>query len=200
MKIYLVRHAPTESTRSDIYVGITDEKLSVQGWQEASALGDFFADKQIETVLCSDLKRSQDTAMVIAQACRASLSVEKQLREINFGDLEGKDFNYVSEHFPLLVDCWKNNVFDLTFPNGDNYESFAARVEQFANDLINRLYENVVVVGHGGFLKILTCFLMKIDKENWWKFKYATSSVSLFRVVDGIASMLTFNDASHLRK
>ena len=199
MNIYLVRHAPTVSTRHDVYVGVTDDPLSTQGEKEASLIASVFEDRKIDAVLCSNLKRSKNTAQAIAEICKAPLIEDSELREINFGSLEGKDFHYMNKHFPLLVECWKKSVFKLSFPEGDNFSIFAGRVKRFADKLIRQSYENVIVVGHGGFLKLLTCYLMNMERRHWWKFKYATSSISHLVVIDDVASILTFNDTSHLR-
>ncbi|MCL2475443.1 MAG: histidine phosphatase family protein [Chloroflexi bacterium] len=198
MRIYLVRHGQTESTGKGLYVGMSDVPLNEQGYKEAKLLGQAFKGQKIDVVYCSTLMRSIDTAKEIAQVTKASLKQELLMNEIDFGLLDGHDFDYINKHFPEVVQRWATDVFDLQFPEGENFNDLLSRVRKFKNLLLKYADQaNIVVVGHAGFLKLLTCDLLQIDDEHWWKFKYTTASISEFMVSDGVACIYSFNNLSY---
>ncbi len=89
MKIYFATHAATKDNEAKISSGWKDVELSEAGIKQARELGERFKDIKIDLICCSDLKRAMDTVK-IAFGDKIPVIVDKRLRELNYGDFNGK--------------------------------------------------------------------------------------------------------------
>jgi len=140
MKIYFATHSTTEDNEQKISSGWKDAELSKTGVQQAKDMGETFKNIQIDLVCCSDLKRAVDTVK-IAFGDKIAVIIDKRLRELNYGDFNGKPTEIVE---PLKKVHIKN-----PFPNGESYEQAVKRVHDFYRELKEKYPEKtVLVVGH----------------------------------------------------
>ncbi len=140
MKIYFAAHATTTDNETKIASGWKDVGLSQLGIQQAKELGERFKDIKIDLVCCSDLKRAVDTVK-IAFDDTIPVIVDQRLREIDYGDFEGKP----SE----IVEPLKEEHITKPFSNGESYEQAVSRAQSFYLELRrNHPEKTVLVVGH----------------------------------------------------
>ena len=140
MKIYFAAHATTKDNEAKVASGWNDAELSDLGIQQAKAMGGTFKDIKLDLVCCSDLRRATDTAK-IAFGDKYPVIVDKRLRELNYGDFNGKPSEVVE---PMKVRHIKE-----PFPNGESYEQAVERVQEFYQWLKAQHPRKVVlVVGH----------------------------------------------------
>jgi len=140
MKIYFVTHSTSKDNEVGIASGWKDTELSELGIQQAKELGERFKSMKIDLICCSDLKRAVDTVK-IAFGDKYPLIIDKHLREINYGDFNGKP--------KALIESMKKEYIRKPFPHGESFEQAVARVQNFFNEL-RKKYPNktVLVVGH----------------------------------------------------
>ena len=81
LTIDLLRHG--ETTAGSCFLGSTDVTLSEQGWLQVQSAID---DQVYQYVISSPLKRCVEFAKLFATNNDLPLTVEKDLREIHFGD------------------------------------------------------------------------------------------------------------------
>lgn len=140
MKIYFAAHATTTDNEEGLSSGWNDPELSKLGITQAKELGERFKNIPIDLVCCSDLKRAVDTVK-IAFNDQIPVIVDKRLREINYGDFNGKSREVVEE--------MKAKKITESFPNGESYEQAVARTHEFYNELKQKHLDKVIlVVGH----------------------------------------------------
>lgn len=140
MKIYFAAHATSTDNEEKISSGWKDVGLSQLGIQQAKELGEGFKDIKIDLICCSDLKRAVDTVK-IAFDDKVPVIVDERLREIDYGDFEGKP----SE----IVEPKKEKHIKNPFPNGESYEQAVLRVQNFYLELKkNHPEKTILVVGH----------------------------------------------------
>jgi len=140
MKIYFVAHATSLSNEAEISSGWQDIELSQKGTQQAKAMGESFKDIKIDLICCSDLKRAVDTVK-LAFGDKIPVIVDKRLRELNYGDFNGKPSEIVA---PM-----KKERIKEPFPNGESYEQAMARIHDFYQELKEKhSQKTVLVVGH----------------------------------------------------
>lgn len=140
MKIYFAAHATTKDNESEIASGWKDVELSDLGIQQAREMGETFRDIKIDLICCSDLKRAVDTVK-IAFGDRIPVIIDERLRELNYGDFNGKPSEVVG-HI-------KKERIRKPFPNGESYEQAMVRVHEFYRELKEKHPEKtVLVVGH----------------------------------------------------
>jgi broad specificity phosphatase PhoE len=117
-----------------------DVELSELGIQQAKALGERFKDIKIDLICTSDLKRAVETVK-IAFGDKHPIVVDKRLREINYGDFNGKSKDF--------IDLIKKEHIDKPFPNGESYKEAIDRVQNFYKELKEKYSDKIIlIVGH----------------------------------------------------
>lgn len=140
MKIYFAAHATSKDNEAGISSGWKDVELSELGIEQAKELGERFKSIPIDLVCCSDLKRAVDTVRV-AFGERLPVIVDKRLREIDYGDFEGKPSD--------IVEPRKVEHVTTPFPGGESYEQAVARAQEFYKELKEKHSDKtVLIVGH----------------------------------------------------
>jgi len=140
MKIYFAAHSTTTDNETKISSGWKDVGLSELGIQQSKEMGDRFKDVKIDLICCSDLKRAVDTVK-IAFGDKYPVIVDQRLRELNYGDFNGKP----SE----IVESMKEEHIKEPFPNGESYEQAIERTHKFYKELKEKYPDKtVLIVGH----------------------------------------------------
>ena len=88
-RLLLVRHGETKLNSSERHWGHTDVKLSPVGIHQAESLRDHLAGEQINFAYSSDLRWALLTAKTIASGLGLKVTACPELREIDFGKIEG---------------------------------------------------------------------------------------------------------------
>src|SRR5512133_2111937 len=81
-RIYLIRHGATELSAEDRFSGGTDVDLSEEGRWQAEQLAGRLKDDQIQAFYCSPMRRTMETAMIVAQPYGFQPVAREGLREI----------------------------------------------------------------------------------------------------------------------
>ena len=89
MKFYVTRHGQTAWNQQNIVCGITDISLDETGMQQARETAERLRDIHLDRVICSPLLRARQTAELICQGREIPFSVDKRVREQNYGIYEG---------------------------------------------------------------------------------------------------------------
>jgi len=141
MKIYFATHSTTKDNENEIASGWDEAELSELGIQQSKKLAGTFAGIKIDIICCSDLKRSLDTVK-IAFRDRLPVIIDKRLRELNYGDFNGKPKS--------VVEKMKMERIKMPFPKGESYADAIKRVQDFFKELKERYpdVENILVIGH----------------------------------------------------
>ena len=137
MKIYFAAHATSKDNEAEIASGWKDVELSELGIQQAKELGERFKDIKIDLICCSDLKRAVDTVK-IAFGGKYPIIADKRLRELNYGDFNGKPAE--------TVGYMKKERIKEPFPNGESYEQAMVRIHEFYKELKRKYPDKTVLV------------------------------------------------------
>lgn len=148
MKVIFIRHGKTAGNLEKRYIGSTDEPLCEEGISEISEMGRIAAD----IVVSSPMKRCIQTAKLLFPD--VSPLVEDDLRECEFGDFEGKNYNDLNGSADYQA--WIDSGGEMPFPNGESKADFTKRsAEAFCNtmDMLISRYghdRTAVFIVHGG--------------------------------------------------
>ena len=88
--LYLVRHGETVDNANQIMQGQTQGQLNENGIKQAQQFSDEWKDKPIDVIIASDLKRSIDTARIIAEPHNLEVITTPLLRERDWGGFTGR--------------------------------------------------------------------------------------------------------------
>lgn len=121
MTLYLVRHGPTHAKTM---VGWTDMPADLS---DTAALARLSACLPAAPVISSDLSRAVTTADAIAGP-RPRLPHDAALREIHFGDWEGRSFAHAEAEYPALIRAFWDSPGAVAAPGGESWDDLCARV------------------------------------------------------------------------
>jgi alpha-ribazole phosphatase len=198
-RLLLVRHGETELQSSLRYWGRTDVALGAVGLHQAEQLRDRLAMEHVDAIYSSELKRAADTAGIIATRHNLKITTCPELREVDFGRLEGLEFNEIHSQFPDVEQMWITRNPALVYPDGESLLDFERRVSQFDARLKNhRAEETVLIVAHAGILRTLICRLLELEMKNRWNIKVDLASLSIIETYPEVNILCLLNDVSHL--
>ena len=134
--LYLVRHGETVDNANQIMQGQTQGELNENGLRQARLLSEAWREQPLDAVIASDLKRSVDTARIIAAPHQLEVLTTPLLRERDWGDFTGR---YIPD---LKNEVWPDNVETL--------ENLLSRADEFLTFVRQTFPEKkVLAVGHG---------------------------------------------------
>jgi alpha-ribazole phosphatase len=198
-RLLLVRHGDTELNSGERYWGYTDVKLSLAGIRQAERLRDHLAMEQIDVVYSSDLRRALRTAETIASRHNLKVITCPELREINFGQLEGLTFEQVSQLHPEVTRLWIERSPKLKYPGGESLEELNNRVSSFVRRLENHAeQETILTVAHSGVLRTLVCQLLGMELRQRWQMRLNLASLTVVETYPQSAILCLLNDVCHL--
>ncbi len=154
-----VRHGITAWNLERRYQGQRDIPLLFPNAEAGLlALRDALAEESFDAVYSSDLNRCQQT-LEWSQAAKPGmpLYLEPRLRELDFGDYEGKVYDELKDlpHYR----AWIDSVGELQIPGGESSghlrERLNAWLEEVAVHAREHDYQKVLVVTHGGVIREL---------------------------------------------
>jgi alpha-ribazole phosphatase len=200
-RLLLVRHGEPEMNSPARYWGNTDIALSEIGLRQAERLRDCLAKENIDRIYSSDLKRALVTAEIIASHHGLEIVACPELREIDFGCIEGLTFDQISKSYPEIVRLWMECSTRLRYPDGESIDELEERVGRFRKRLESHSREEtVLVVAHNGILRTLVCQILDMDAEQRWQMQLDLASLSIIETQPGGGVMTRLNDISHLAK
>lgn len=178
--LYIVRHGETDWNKMGKYQGITDVPLNENGLNQAKACGEALKDITFDRILSSDLSRALVTAETIRGDRNTPITVDKRLRELNFGDWEAMLFSEIEERWPGLIDEMYLRPHLVKVPNGESFKDLQDRawtgLEEFLNG--NDEEETLLIACHGGTIRTLLCKLLDISISHCWNFSQGNTAIN----------------------
>ena len=178
--LYIVRHGETDWNKMGKYQGITDIPLNENGLNQAKACGNALKDVTFDRILSSDLSRALVTAETIRGDRTTSITVDKRLRELNFGDWEAMLFSDIEARWPGLIDEMYLRPHLVKVPNGESFKDLQDRawagLEEFLN--VNDEEEILLIACHGGTIRTLLCKLLDISISHCWNFSQGNTAIN----------------------
>ena len=134
--LYLARHGETVDNARQIMQGQTQGELNENGILQAEEVSREWASKPLDAIIASDLKRSIDTAKIIAEPHHLEVLATPLLRERDWGSFTGR---FIPE---LKGEVWPDDIETL--------ENLLSRAGEFIA-YVQKTFpgKKVLAVGHG---------------------------------------------------
>jgi probable phosphoglycerate mutase len=145
LELWLVRHGESTFNAEGRYAGWSDPPLTPAGEAMARELESRLAGIAFDGIWRSDLIRTRETARL---AGFPEVAVDIRLREIHFGDMEGKTFLEMGEE-------WRDRLrsfAEFVAPNGESTVEVQSRAHAFLGQLVPGRH---LIFSHGGWIRIL---------------------------------------------
>jgi broad specificity phosphatase PhoE len=201
-RIHLVRHGATSFTAEDRFAGASDIPLSDEGRAQAVRLGERLRGERLDAVYASPLRRTLETARILARPHGLEPFPEPGLREIDFGRWEGLRREEIETEFKDEYVLWQQDPFARAPMNGESGHDALGRAMRAFQDIVERHREgSVLVVSHKGTNRLLISQLLGMNVRSYRD--VLDQSPAALTIIDvqgnGQARLRLFNDASHCR-
>lgn len=155
--IYLARHGETEYNRCNQIQGRgIDVSLNDTGLYQAKAIADHLREVELKKIFSSSLKRSIETAEIIAREFGLNVEKYEDLDEMNFGILEGRPITEIETELEALHQNWKSGNVDYASQEGESPSTVLKRAGNRARAILREHKSaNLLFVLHGRLLRIL---------------------------------------------
>ena len=163
-KIFLVRHGRSIWNGRKIISGQLNPPLSDEGLNQARCLADVLRGENIAEIHTSSLSRTIEMARPTAEFHDLSIVEHDDLREINFGVLQGR---FRDERDVEAQKMWAERELDkehFRIPNGETFAELEARIDGFLTKISNAA-ETILIVGHRSANRMILRRLMNWTRE-----------------------------------
>ena len=198
LRLYFMRHGETVWNTERRYQGMTDIELSEEGLRQAECAAKRFKNIKIDKIYASPLKRAMKTAEKIAAEKGLEIISEDDFREIHFGEWEGKTVPELTEKYGESYTNFIREPHKYGFPGEGSVENVINRIKPGIDRLIAEDEGNVLIVSHGGIIRLMIRYIMGLDSSWFTKMWINNTGVSIIEIKDGRKLLLTLNDSAHL--
>jgi broad specificity phosphatase PhoE/ribonuclease HI len=196
--VVLVRHGVTPHTVEKRFSGglaSANPGLSDEGKAQIRAVADWLGPlaERVEAVVSSPVRRTLESAEILAAALGRSVEVEPGFAEMEFGVWDGMTFAEVGEKYPDELKAWLGSL-DMAPEGGESFRV----VQQRVLDGLARLKEThagktVVVVSHVTPIKTLVAHAVDAPLDAVYRMELTPASVTVLSYFDDRASMRMYN-------
>jgi len=153
-RLLLVRHGQSAWNAESRWQGWADPPLSDLGEAQAGALASALTSFELQGVVSSDLERARRTATIAAAGLGLSVEVEPALRERDVGAWSGLTTVEIERQWPQQLAAWRSGRLAAP-PEGEPDDTMAVRVMETLGRLLSRPEESLLVVTHGGLIRLV---------------------------------------------
>lgn len=198
MKLILIRHGETLWNREKRVQGISDIELSERGIKQVQNLAHSLKDEEIDAIVSSPLKRAYETARIINQFHDLTIESERDLQELDQGDLEGMRFSELMENHLSFLEKWLQDPASIIMPNGEALSDLQRRAWSVIEKVM-KSGKNTIVASHGFTIMTILCKFQNLSLSQFREVHVDTASKTVVTIKDGKGSVISLNSTDHLR-
>ena len=181
-EIILIRHGETEWNSQQRMQGHSNSDLSSVGQAQIQALGEWMKNVPFDHIYSSDSLRAKQTAEAITQFSGHELKIDLRLREKNLGVFEGLTSEEARERHPEVFRLFKTAGSKYVIDEGESTQQLQDRALEIVDEIrIKHPEEHVLLVTHGGFIRVVMKHSLGLSLETPTRFLIRNTSV--FRLV-----------------
>lgn len=180
--LWLVRHGESTWNTVGLAQGHNDQaELTSRGLRQAAEAAERFREHPVRAIYASDLRRALQTAVAFSKVLELPVFADSRLRERSLGRLEGTASATIG---PAVTGLDEGRVADPDArpASGESVRDLYRRTAAFCDDLSTWLRDghdahpgladatgDVVVVAHGGTVRVLAAYLngIPVDQMSW---------------------------------
>lgn len=183
--IDFLRHG--ECQGGNIYRGTTDVQLTETGWQQMqralSSEIDVGKNVPWQKIISSPLQRCRIFSASQGKKLDLPVAIESRFREMDFGKWEGRTIQEVWKNDRDAVDSFYRYPDRVSPPSGESMSALLERlIAAWDNLLKNHRGEHLLVVLHGGTIRVLFSWLLQMPLRAATQLDIPYASFSRFQV------------------
>lgn len=199
-RLLLVRHGATTLSAEDRFAGSTDVPLSDEGRRQAGLLAERLRDDDIAAVYSSPMRRTIETAAILAEPHALAPVTRPGLREIDHGHWEGLTRQEVETRFGDEYARWEADPYTVAPEGGECGLDVMARALPVVRAIVEaHVGQNVVIVSHKATIRLVISSLLGFDARGYRdRLDQAPACLNVLDFRDPVrARLMLFNDISH---
>jgi len=197
--LVLVRHGVTAHTVDKRFSGGlagSNPGLADEGRAQVRATADWLSPLagEIDVVVSSPVRRTRESAEILAERLDKPVLVEDGLAEMEFGTWDGMTFAEIRERYPDEMDAWLGSL-DHPPGGGESFREVEKRVLASRDRLLEEhAGRTVLAVSHVTPIKVLVAAALGAPLDSVYRMEMAPASVTVLSYfADGNAAMRMFN-------
>ncbi len=197
MQLILIRHGETEWTERGLLHGRLDSPLSATGRRHAEITARRLKSERFDALFTSPKGRALQTAEILSRAVGLSPEPLDELREADYGWLEGRPLSQIDPDGPgnrlLRPVVWLMGALTAERPG-----QVASAVATLRG---RHPHGRVLVVTHWGVISMLVAQLVDRDAGRWrGRGPWAACGISELHTANGAWQVVRLNDHAHLQQ
>ena len=199
-RIFLVRHGATVLSAEDRFAGSTDVDLSDEGRVQARALAERLGGEPLAAVYASPMKRTIETATIVAAPHGLRPRASEGLREIDHGRWEGLLRSEAEERHADEYAAWEADPFTFAPEGGEAGINVLARALPVIREIVVSHHDQaVLVVSHKATIRLAISSLLGFDERGYRdRLDQLPACLNILDFKDTVrARLILFNDVSH---
>ena len=199
-EIFLIRHGETEWNLQKRMQGHCNSDLSALGKVQIEALGQWMKNIPFDNIYSSDTLRAKLTAQAITRFSGHKIKIDQRLREKNLGVFEGLTSVEARQKHPEIFRLFKTEGSKYIIDEGESTQQLLDRALEIVDEiLLKHADERVILVTHGGFVRVLMKHTLGLSLDSPTRF--IIKNTSIFSLVWEDKWMVSqMGGVSHLEK
>ena len=87
---------------------------------------------------------------LLAEQISSNVIFDDRLKEVNFGDWEGKKWDDINQK---ELNHWMENYIEVAPPNGESLNDLINRFASFISEINSKGYSNILIITHAGIIR-----------------------------------------------
>ena len=177
-EIFLIRHGETEWNLQKRMQGHCNSDLSALGKVQIEALGQWMKNIPFDNIYSSDTLRAKLTAQAITRFSGHKIKIDQRLREKNLGVFEGLTSVEAREKHPEIFRLFKTEGSKYIIDEGESTQQLLDRALEILDEiLLKHADERVLLVTHGGFVRVLMKHTLGLSLDSPTRFFIKNTSI-----------------------
>jgi probable phosphoglycerate mutase len=161
--LYVISHTEASHHLDNLVGGWFDSELTEKGLADAETMAQrLSSEASVDCIYSSDLARAHSTAQTIAKVCHAPIELTHALREMSFGEAEGKPQSWLDER--IQPEDGENRMDHRIVSNAETKREFAGRIYNYLESL--SLPETAVISTHAFAATFVIAWWIRMPLES----------------------------------
>src|SRR5260370_25958711 len=183
--LWLLRHPEPEASARGRCYGSLDVALSPNGIRQAHSVADALAQNTFAAIYTSPRQRCTQAARILAVGRHCPMESVLALREMDFGEFEGRSYDEIATIYPDLYQQWMEHPTETQFPGGESFRVMCTRVLAATRDLRSRhAGQFIALVTHGGVSRIILADALGMAPANIFRIGQRYGAINVIRYFD----------------
>ena len=197
---YIARHGQTEWNILGKTQGHGNSPITEKGLAQANELAEGMDKNPLDMIISSDLGRAMQTAEAVVKRFVIEVQPTEALREMGFGEWEGRLIPEITEKYPEIYKTWRNEPHLAKIPGGETLDVIKERLEKFIDEL-NEKYDNknILLVSHSVTVRVLLLLMLDSPMKNIYRIKQDNTALNIVEWRNYGPVVTKMNDTSHIK-